>query len=53
MTHFVITEHEGMVPAAGRWEWVGAGAGSQQGRPANGGSALSAVEQEGTRGGVG
>lgn len=53
MTHLVITEHDGVVPAARRWEWVGAGAGAQQGTPAKGGSALSAAEHEGTRGSVG
>lgn len=52
MTHIVISEHEGMVPAAGCWEWVEAeiGSGSQQGRLAEGGSALLAEEQEGTWG---
>lgn len=50
MAHLVIIEHEGMVPAARCWEWVeaGTGSGSQQGRPAEGGSALLAEEQEGT-----
>lgn len=53
MTHLVITEHEGMVPAAGRWEWVGARAGSWQRRPAEVGSAPLAEEQEGTWGSMG
>lgn len=50
IAHLVICEHEGMVPAAGCWEWVGAGTGSQQGRPAEDGSALLAEEQERTGG---
>lgn len=55
MTHIVISEHEGMVPAAGCWEWVEAeiGSGSQQGRLAEGESALLAEEQEGTWGSMG
>lgn len=52
MTHLIITEHEGKVPAAGHWEWVGAGAESQQGRPAEGGSATS-EGSEGTQGSMG
>lgn len=54
VAHLVISEHEGMVPAARCWEWVGAGpgSGSQQGRPAQGGSALLAEEQEGTWGSI-
>lgn len=49
MAHLVISEHEGMVPAAGCWEWVeaGPGSGSQQGRPAQGGSALDQRSRKG------
>lgn len=48
MAHLVISEYE----VARCWEWVeaGGGSGSQQGRPAEGGSALLAEEQKGTRG---